>query len=193
MPLGVANKCLCFDSSFSQTPRCKLSNTVSAAGNPGVLLGWTGDRDVQSIQRACQPLCARCILQLSPGLHLLLCIVQTSWRATAARTGPAGQLWWRIWERGRGMSSAAGFALGFPVTACCAHTPCTYRGTVPLAYAMQHRPCHPPTGLSSNQHLKNPVPFLGPGDSQGPRLAGSSSLCQPRDIHTAGPYNVSTC
>lgn len=42
---------------------------------------------------------------------------------------------------------------------------------------------------------KKTVPFWGPGDSQGPRLAGSSSLCQPRDIHvhTAGPYNVSTC
>lgn len=59
---------------FSQTPRCKLSNTVSAAGSPRFLQGWLGDRDVQSQPRVCWPPGSHCVplhtVRPGPGLSV---------------------------------------------------------------------------------------------------------------------------
>ena len=83
----------------SQTPRCKLSNTISAAGSPR-------DSWVTKMCRVRQGSAGHQVPTVSHRtwygqVLALLCTMQTSWRATqclgmVAHTGLAGQLQWGI-------------------------------------------------------------------------------------------------
>lgn len=191
---------------FSQTPTCKLSNTISAVGTPApdssrpswvtemcrVRQGSAGHRVPAASHHAGYG-----------QVPAVVCTTQTSWRAVqrsgmVARAGLGGELLRGIWIRGSHS--------GQEDILYCRLSPWVLRDSVLCSCFLQPQGHISPgnrllqtishstdPAVTSHQQLKVLISFLGLHHSQAPESAGFSSLRQPRCIPTVGRDDTSRC